>query len=238
MLFLVIRLIFIITLIVFAFLISDDFFNLLSHTFIRIALGIILLYGCMLSLNKEKKAWGWIFGITAFMHFVYTYKNLQFSFAGSPEHFYLLTALLLFVSLFTVKDEKNELLSYLVINKAFYLFVALFIALNFSVAGINYRWEEIDDLNFCIDDHQYVIEGDFYSYCDDLQECGWQYYRDRLTGLTKAKHDDYDPPYVIYEDKTRLPRIENIFSSGLFLIMVSTVGSFVYYINISNNKNE
>ncbi len=231
MIFLFIRVILIITLLISAFYINEGFFNLLYHTFIKFILCIFLFYGCILSIKQEKKVWGWIFGIFAFMYFVYAYKNIQFSFLDSPDYLYLLTALLLFISLFTIRDEKNELSKFFVINKAFYLFVVLFIIMNLSLASFNYRWEEIDNLNFSIDDHIYVIEGDFYSYCDDLRECGWKYYRDRLTGLTKAVQDEYDPPLIIYEDETKLPRIESIFSIGRFLIMISTVVAFIFYYN-------
>jgi len=208
-----------------------SYFTILLYTFLQFIVCSTSIYGAWISYHLEQKVWTWIFGIVAFAFIILvSHAHLL------DLYVFSLTAIVFIISFFFIKkDIKDE--KHFVINKAFYPFVILFFVLILFVSGTRYRWERIENLNFSIDNHQYVIEGDYYSYCDDLKDCGWKYYRDRLTGLTKAEQDEYDPILVIYE-QPYLQTIDSLVDIFRILLVITTMGFFLYYINLNSNTVE
>lgn len=59
-----------------------------------------------------------------------------------------------------------------------------------------------------------------------------------MAGLTEAVQDDYDPPQIIYEDETKLPRVEAVLSIGIFILTALTVGTFYYCVGIKHSDHD
>lgn len=210
---------------------EENYITILYYTSLQFFVCVISLYGAYISDLEKQKVWTWIFGATAFLN-IFLYRSAQ----GISLYIIFFTIIVFIISFFFIGKEKNEQVSF-VINKAFYLFLILLFILILFISGSRYRWERVEYLNFNIDNHQYVIEGEFYSYCDDLKDCGWKYYRDRFTGLTKAEQDEYDPILLIYE-QPYMRTIDNFIDTFTILLILATVWSMYYSDRLSKKTKQ
>ncbi len=211
-------------------MLRDSFQLILYHTFIKLMVCLVSVYLVFVSYYYNKKAWSWIFGVVTIFYYTMANKNMHLTASAIPDYFYIATAFIILISIFSIGDD-SEVRVTLRINKKFYPFVIMLIILIFLMAGNNYRWERVDELIFNIDDHIVIIEN--FPNCGDLRACGWKYYKDRFTGSAKAIHYDFEPPEVIYEDELLMPKIEFVIDIGLFIIKILTLISLYYYVKLN-----